>query len=97
MTEKIKQGFESLTLSMRFVLPIMLTVAWTFYQNDMRSLKESLMDIKTSQAVAVTDLKTSNGLIWSTLNQFKDDTNNKFIAIYQRLGQPTDGLFERTT
>ena len=32
--EKTKQSFEGLTLSMRFVLPIMLAVGWNYYQND---------------------------------------------------------------
>ena len=49
MVEKFKTSFEGLSLSMRFVLPAMLLLGWTFYQNDQRTIKESLDDIKGSQ------------------------------------------------
>lgn len=85
MSPMVKQGFEGLSLSMRFVLPILAIAYFYAYQGDMHAIKESIKEVQDNQAVAVSDLKASNGKIWETLNNFKDDTNNKFIAIYQRL------------
>ena len=85
MTEKVKQGLDGLTLSFKFVLPIMGAAYFYAYQGDMHSIKDSIADIKQTQSQNVSDLKTSQTEIWKTLSDLKDDTNNKFIAIYQRL------------
>lgn len=83
--EKVKNGFENLSLSMRFVLPILGLAYFYAYQGDMHSIKDSISDIKTSQALSIADVKLSQVRIWETLNTFKDSTNNQFIQIYQRI------------
>lgn len=85
MVERVKQGFEGLSLSMRFVLPILAIAYFYAYQGDMHNIKDSIADIKQTQAINSNDAKTGQTAIWKTLNDLKDDTNNKFIAIYQRL------------
>ena len=85
MTDKIKQGLDGLTLSFKFVLPIMGAAYFYAYQGDMHSIKDSIADIKQTQTQNVSELKQSQTVIWKTLNDMKDDTNNKFIQIYQRL------------
>ena len=85
MTEKVKQGLEGLTLSFKFILPIMGAAYFYAYQGDMHSIKDSISDIKQTQTQDIADVKNSQAQIWKTLNDMKDDTNNKFIQIYQRL------------
>ena len=85
MTEKVKQGLEGLTLSFKFILPIMGAAYFYAYQGDMHSIKDSIADIKQTQTQNVSELKQSQTVIWKTLKDMKDDTNNKFIQIYQRL------------
>lgn len=85
MTEKVKQGFEGLTVSFRFIIPLMLGAYWYAYQGDMHSIKESIADIKTAQAQNISEVKTSQTVIWKTLNDLKDNTNSQFIQIYQRI------------
>lgn len=85
MVEKIKVGFEGLSLSMRFVLPVLALAYFYAYQGDMHAIKESIADIKQTQVQNVSDVKASQQQIWKTLNDFKDSTNEKIITIYQRL------------
>ena len=85
MTERIKQGFEGISLSMRFVLPILGCAYFYAYQGDMHSIKDSIAQIKSSQSISDAENKSGQQQIWKTLSDLKDDTNNKFIAIYQRL------------
>lgn len=85
MTDRMRQGFEGLSLSMRFVLPILACAYFYAYQGDMHNIKDSIADLKNESALSNADNKTSQAAIWKTLNDLKDDTNNKFIAIYQRL------------
>jgi predicted negative regulator of RcsB-dependent stress response len=47
--EKLRQGFEGLSLSMRFVLPLMFAIGWQYYQNDQRVLRDGINDIKAGQ------------------------------------------------
>ena len=51
MTEKTKVAFEGLSLSMRFILPLMMAIGWSYYQNDQRILKEGINEIKAGQKV----------------------------------------------
>lgn len=85
MVEKVRNSFEGLSLSMRFVLPAMFALAWYCYQGDMHSIKDGIADIKQTQAQNVADVKNSQLQIWKTLNDLKDNTNSQFIQIYQRI------------
>lgn len=85
MVEKIKHTFEGLSLSMRFVLPVLASLYWYCYQGDMHSIKESIADVKEKQTQSIAEVKSSQAKIWETLNNFKDNTNNQFIQIYQRI------------
>jgi N-methylhydantoinase B/oxoprolinase/acetone carboxylase alpha subunit len=83
--EKVKSAFENLSLSMRFVLPALAIAYFYAYQGDMRSIKESIIDIKVNQSQNIADVKSSQSQIWKSLNDLKDSTNAQFITIYQRL------------
>lgn len=85
MVERVKNTFEGLSISMRFILPLMGVVYFYAYQGDMHSIKDSIADIKTNQKQNIDDVKNSQSQIWRTLNDFKDSTNNQFIQIYQRI------------
>ena len=76
---------ENLALPLRFLLPTMFAIFFYAYQGDMHSIKDSILDIKSAQTQNIADLKVSQTQIWQTLNNFKDETNNRFIAIYQKL------------
>lgn len=85
VVEKVRNTFEGLSISMRFILPLMGFIYWYAYQGDMHSIKDSIADIRESQKSNITDVKSSQVLIWKSLNDLKDSTNTQFIQIYQRL------------
>lgn len=85
MVERVKGAFETLSLSMRFVLPVLAFAYFYAYQGDMHAIKDSIADIKDTQKENIADVKTSQTQIWKTLNDLKDNTNAQFITIYQRI------------
>lgn len=73
MTERAKQTFESLSISMRFILPIMMALFLYNYTGDQNRSKESFQDIKDSQ-------KT----IWMKLDAVQTREHNDYDDILRR-------------
>lgn len=78
-------NLDGITVSFRFILPVLAVAYFYAYQGDMHNIKDSISDIKDSQKQNLSEVKASQAKIWETLSNFKDKTNEQFNFIYQRI------------
>ena len=84
MTERVKVAFEGISLSMRFVLPIIFSVFFYAYSQDQNKLHSDVTDIKNGQdrtwmAIKSVDIK---------IDAVRDKESSDFTYVLEHYVKP---------
>lgn len=74
--------FNNITVSFRFVLPLMFAGYFYAYNHDREIQQQQFADIKTTQTEHFAEIKESQAKIWNSLNSTNQRTDDRFAYVY---------------